>query len=120
MKPSKLDLDIYKGSTYRKGFQWLTSPDKTPMDLSGCSIKLQIRAYANSPDVLYEASTGNSRIEVTSTTQGKWRLIVSSSDSTSWTFNQAVYDLDITFPSGDVYTVVEGIVYAKQQVTRNA
>jgi hypothetical protein len=120
MKPSKLDLDIYKGSTYRKGFQWLTSPDKTPMDLTGCSIKMQMRAFVDSSEVLYEASTSNQKITITNALEGKWTLLVSSTDSANWNFSKAVYDMDITFPNQDVYTVTEGLVSAKQQVTRNA
>ena len=118
MKPSKLDLDIYKGSTYRRGFQWLTS-DKTPMDLTSCEIKTQIRAYVDSPDVLYEASTQNSKITLTEPLEGKFELEISSDDSKNWVFSKAVYDLDITFPSGDVFTVVEGLVNTKGQVTRD-
>lgn len=120
MNPVKLDLNVYKGSTYKKAFQWLTYPDQLPMDLTGCSIAMQIRACTDSPDIIFEATTANLKIEITNATEGRWQLTIPASESALWLFSKAVYDLDISFLSGEVYTVIQGIVTTKAEVTRNA
>lgn len=117
MTPVKLDLNIYKGSTYRKGFQWKVKSTNLPMDLTGCSIKMQVRSCKTDTTVLLEASTTNGKIVLTDAANGKWQINLSPADTAALAFSKAVYDLDITFPSGDVFTPIEGVVSCTSQVT---
>lgn len=118
MKPSKLDIELTKGDTERRGFQWITKLNQTPMDLTDCVISLQVRAGKSSPDVLLELSTVNGLIEITDALQGKWMIEFQPPDTAAFTFNKAVYDMQVVFPSGDTYTVIEGLIIANAEVTR--
>jgi hypothetical protein len=117
MKPVKLDLEIYKGSTYRKSLQWVVSSTSTPMDITGCSIKMQIRAYVGSTSVLIELSTVNNRIIIVDALLGKWQIYLTPTETLALDFVKAVYDLDITFPSTEVHTPIQGDVTLIKQVT---
>lgn len=117
MNPAKLDLCIYKGSTFRKGFQWKIQSTDLAMDLTGCVIKMQIRAYIGAPDVLLDCSTLNSKIVLSDAINGKWYLDIDAADTALLPNNILVYDMDITFPSTDVYTVSRGNVKVIEQVT---
>lgn len=116
MTPVKLNLNIYRGSTYRKGFQWKTQPDDTPMNLTGCSIKMQMKT-ARGGDVLLECSTANGKITITDALNGRWQLALTPSDTLALSFSKAIYDLDITFLTTDVFTPIEGNVTVYEQVT---
>lgn len=117
MTPVKLDLNIYKGSTYRKGFQWKVQSTNAPMNLTECSIKMQVRPCKGSTTVLLEASTANSKIVLTDAVNGKWQIDLSPTDTAALSFTKAEYDIDITFPSTDVFTPVAGVVTLIEQVT---
>jgi hypothetical protein len=116
MQPVKLDLKIYKGSTYRKSFQWIDS-NGSPMVLTGCAIKMQIRDYLGSGTVLIELSTANGRIVIVDAVLGKWQLVLTAVETGLLDFTRAVYDLDITFPSTEVHTPIKGDVVLIRQVT---
>lgn len=117
MKPARVDLIIYRGSTFSKTFQWKTGETPTPVDLTGCSIKMQIRENPGTA-ILDELSTANSRITITDAVNGKFSLKVSNSESTSYTFSSGKYDIEITFPGTlDVYRVIQGTVTIDQEIT---
>ena len=60
-KPAKLQLKIYQGATFRRRLRWL-SPDKMPIDLTGCTARMQVREEVESTAALLELSTENGRI----------------------------------------------------------
>ena len=117
MTPAKLDLTIYKGTTFRKGFQWKIQSTDLPMDLTGCTIKMQVKEGACSEVPLIELTTANGKIVIESAIDGKWIIEILSADTATLNPIRYVYDMDITFPSGDVFTVTSGIIKVIEQVT---
>lgn len=117
MKPPDLNLEIYQGSTYRKNLQWIVKSTGLPKDLTGCTVKMQMRAYLGSETVIDELSTENGKIVLTDASQGKFQIILTPAQTVLYTFSKSVYDLDITFPVGDKYTLVKGTVTLYLQVT---
>lgn len=59
--PAKLKLTIYQGATFRKRLTW-TAPGGTPVDLTGCTARMQVRAEVGSPTVLLSLTTVNGGI----------------------------------------------------------
>lgn len=142
MKPTTVNLVVQRGASYDKGYQWLdrvlalstdldynTLPLNkdgkpyrlTPRNLTGCTFKMQVRAEKSFPasPVLAEFSTVNGKIVSSSTDMllGKWRINLSTVNTTALQFETAVYDIDITFPSGDLFTPVEGVFEPEMKVT---
>lgn len=88
-----------------------------PLDLTGCTAKLQVRLTASEPTVLIELSTTNGRIVLGGVT-GTVNITFEPSDTLTQTFRQAVYDLFLYWPSGAVWRLFEGSVALKRTVTR--
>lgn len=115
----KKDLEVYKGNTWRKGFQWKIKDSDTAMDLTDCSIKMQIKLCASDEEPVLELSTDNGKIVILDPpTDGKWTVEMTALETAAFLFNQAAYDLDISFPSNDVYTIIAGKVIARNEVTK--
>ena len=58
--PAKLKLTIYQGATFRKRLTWKGPlPAQTPIDLTGCTARMQVRPEVESSTVLLELTTAN-------------------------------------------------------------
>lgn len=117
MNPAKLDLEIYQGSTFRKGFQWKIQSTDLPMDLTGCQIKMQIKESACSNTAIIECSTANGGAVFESEIDAKWYVEILPEDTMLLSPIRYAYDMDVIFPSGDVYTIARGTIKVIAQVT---
>ena len=121
MTPAKLDLTIYRGSTFSKQITWQTGTPATAVNLTGCKIRMQIRPKVTEATLIDELTTENSRIVITDAVNGVFTINVPASVSTAYTATalSGVYDLEIVMP-GDVtiYRVLEGKVSIIPEVTR--
>jgi hypothetical protein len=118
MQPAHIDLTIYKGSTYSKILQWKTGESATPVNLTGCTARMQIRKNVNDSTILDSLTTENSKLEIFEPLNGKFKIKISSGTSSAYPFTSAVYDLEIIFTDGSVTRVIEGCVSAIPEVTR--
>ena len=117
MSAAKINLPVIEqGATYRHTLYW-KDVDGLPIDLTVCTVKMQIRATVDSSAVICELSTVNGRLILTAI-EGKIELVVSSSITRVLKPMTAVYDLEVTFPTGDVVRLIEGSVVVKAEVTR--
>lgn len=119
MIPAKLDFTIYKGSTQAKPMQWKTGDPLTAVNLSGCAIQMQIRPKVDSLTVIDTLSTSNGRIVIDNAATGEFTLHFPADTTSGITDLFAVYDLEVVYPGGNPkYTIVEGKITFKQEVTR--
>jgi hypothetical protein len=118
MTAVKLNLPpIEKGATYSHTVYWRAADKTTPIDITNCSAKMQIRPSVDSSVLLGELSTANGRIILTGNT-GKVELSIPSTDTGGLVATKdAVYDLEIYFPTRTV-RLIEGKVTIKEEVTR--
>jgi hypothetical protein len=110
MLPGTYDLTLYRGDTTRIDFVlWHDAAKTQPVDVSGAVAKAQIRDRPDSTAVVAELLCGGSGNTVT----------VTVPDATSAKLGKnGFWDLQLTWSSGDVQTVVAGLVYAEPDVTR--
>lgn len=59
--PAKIKLTIYQGATFRKRLTW-KALSGTPIDLTGCTARMQVRSEVESDAVLLSLTTENSGI----------------------------------------------------------
>jgi hypothetical protein len=119
MQPANIDLTIYKGATFTKSIQWKTGTPANPVNLTGCTARMQIRKSVNDTSILDTLTTENGKIVFEDAGNGKLKIEIPASVSTAYTFNSGVYDLEIVFPStGRVVRLIEGCVSANPEVTR--
>lgn len=114
--PAKIKLNIEQGATFRYSLNW--TAEDVPVDLTGCTARMQIRLDVGSPVVIAELLTQNAGI-VLNTTPGQVDLYISATNTAAFNFDTAVYDLEIMFSSGDVCRLIEGEVVLSLEVTRD-
>lgn len=114
--PAKLKFTIYQGATFRRPLRWL-NPDKTPIDLTGCAARMQVREDIDAPAVLLELSTDNGRIALGGTA-GTVELLVDAVTTAAIAWESGVWDLEIAHPGGDVTRLAEGPISVRREVTR--
>lgn len=117
MPAAKLKLTIEQGATFRKLLTWQTGTPLAPVDLTGCTARMHIRAEVASPDVLHALTTENAGITLGGTA-GTLALHIPADATSSIAAGSAVYDLEIVLPSGDVHRLVGGTVTITAEVTR--
>lgn len=118
-KPATENLLILQGSSFNHVFR-LKNPDLTPIDLTGYTARMQIRASKNSVAVLLDLTEGNGRIEIDGI-DGKLTLLIDAI-TTSGLSKGGVYDLEIVLPQVSdpdiVYRIVEGKISISKEVTK--
>lgn len=110
-------LAIDQGATFSKVFTWKTGTPYLPVDLTGCTALMQIRATLDDPVVLLLLSTANARIALGGVA-GTITLTVSAADTTLITWLTAVYDLQIVLANGTIRRLLGGNVTVSPEVTR--
>lgn len=117
MTPATLNLpDIEKGATYRHKLTWY-NPDKTLVNLTGCSAKMQVRKDAGASTLLLELSTQNGGL-VLGGVSGTIDIFVSDEDTAGFTWGPAIYDLFINQPNGDRIKLCKGSWSVKPSITQ--
>ena len=116
-KPANLKLQIYQGATFRKRLRWL-NPDQTPIDLTGCTARMQVREEVESTAVLLELTTENGRIALGGTA-GTVELLVDADTTAAITWGGGAWDLEIVHPGGEVTRLAQGSLCVSPEVTRD-
>jgi hypothetical protein len=118
MTPAKINLIIYQGTTFKKDIQWLIGTPPIPVDITGYTFRMQIREKIKDTIFLIELTTENSKIIITSATEGRFSLVLTATETSLLNFKSAVYDLEVITPSGNVSRFCEGSVQLSLEVTR--
>jgi hypothetical protein len=118
MQPANIELTIYKGSTFVKAVQWKSGSPAVPVNLTGCTLRMQIRKTATDATILDSLTTENGKLEITSAIEGRIAIKIAAATSSAYTFDRGVYDLEVVFLDGSVYRIIEGAVTTVPEVTR--
>lgn len=118
MAAAKLKLMIEQGATFRKVLTWKAGTPPTPVDLTGCTARMQMRGTITDAVPLITLTTENGGI-VLGGVAGTIELVITATVTAAITWAAAVYDLEIVFPSGDVRRLVYGPVTVSLEVTRD-
>jgi uncharacterized membrane protein YeiH len=88
-----------------------------PVDLTGMTARMQIRARVDSTTVLHELTTENGGIVLDNTAK-TIKLIIPATITASLAFIQAVYNLEVIDAQNIVTNFASGSVGAVKEVTR--
>ena len=111
------NITIYQGATFRSRSTWKAGTPSVPVDLTGCTARMQIRPTVVSDTVFASLTTENGGITL-GDDAGTVAIYISDEDTAAFTWASGFYDLEIEFPSGDVHRYLEGKVKVKPEVTR--
>ena len=109
MGPAKYPLTLYRGDTFRTAFKLWKDTDKTdPVDLTDIDVKAEIRDKPGGSKITPMTIT----IELPNTITVEVSSVITGTlpASGSW-------DLQLTYPSGDVLTILAGPVTVTADVT---
>lgn len=110
----RLDVDTTRFNAYTSGGEVLYHP---PVNLTGFTARMQIRETVESTTVLHSLTTENGGITLGGAA-GTIALTISATDTAAFTFDTAVYDLEVV-SGGDVVTeIASGAVLMNNEVTR--
>jgi hypothetical protein len=117
------NLCINQGATYARVFIWLQgttccvpvgSDGGLPVDLTGYSAALQIRPFALSTTIFYDASPNITLGGIL----GTITLELPASVTENFTWWQGVYDMLLTSAGGQVTRLLSGSVFISPGVTQ--
>ena len=126
--PGKFDFTVVQGEDCFLTMFWKTQPGEccdgetptppAPVDLTGYSLRMQIRPSPGSATLYYEANEANQRLVKVSPEIGQFALYIPAAESSAWAWRRGVYDLEITHvASGIVKRLLEGAVTVSPEVT---
>lgn len=118
MSAAKLKLAIEQGATFRKVLTWKAGTPAVPVNLTGCTARMQIRKEIANATPYVTLTTENGGIELGGVA-GTITLIITPTATAAFTWTAGVYDLEIVFSPTDVRRLVYGPVTVSPEVTRD-
>lgn len=112
LRPAQYNVKIWRNDSWAQTFALLA--DTTPIDLSGSTILIQVRPTPSSSVVALELTTDDSSIGIGGVDNNQITLnkIV---DIAAGTY---VYDMNVTFPSGEVKTYLWGNFIVSEDISK--
>lgn len=117
LTPAKRKLILYKGAKFDPGWTWLAGGQ--PVDLTGFTARMQVRADVDSPDVLLNLTTENGGI-ILGGTAGTIDLWVGATETSLITWESGVWAMEVQYSADpdDVDRVLEGGISVSAEVPR--
>ena len=112
LRPAQYNVNIWRNDTWSQTFAILA--DVTPVDLSGSTILIQVRPTPTSASVELTLSTANSSISI----GGVDRNQITLNKKVEVAAGSYVYDMNVTFPSGEVKTYIWGNFIVQEDITK--
>jgi hypothetical protein len=124
-KGAELDLLIRQGATFGPNTCTLTNPNATPVNLTGATLRAQIRKTATS--TLVPGATGTFVITNAANGVFTWeftaavtQLLTADNDSEAAAASTYVWDMELQDASGRVIPLCYGKVNVFREVTKDA
>ena len=115
MKPGCFDWpDQYAGDT-AEWLEFSIFEDGAPIILLGAVIKMQVRKSHKATPIIEVTSVADDGIEITDALGGIFRVGGYQNPDVSAIF---IYDIEFTYPSGEVFTYLHGQYPIYPQVTK--
>lgn len=110
--PATLPLALYRGDSYAWRFNCWADDDKTqPADLTGVTAKAEIRSAPGATPII------NMPCTVALPNRIDMKLPAAAWGATLGKSGIAIWDLQLTYPAGDVKTIVRGDVTITADIT---
>lgn len=124
LSEAQLDIHSYKGDdlgTINSSFiqfQFLEDDEVTPIDLTGASVRIQLKTKAKSSNVSMEWESGDADMDDSDLVNGIVRISRSGADMDALRVREYVYDIEFTLMDGRVWTPLRGHWTHSQDVSR--
>jgi hypothetical protein len=115
-RSKQLDLLIEQGATF--SIPIVYKEDTLPVDLTGATVHCQFREKINSPLALLNLSSGVNGGLVVTALEGKIVMTITGAQTDVMKIWTGVWDMVITFPSGEKFRILKGQWTLDRGVTR--
>ena len=88
-----------------------------PSDINGFTARMQIREKWHSTNFIHELTTENGGILLT-VEDASIEITITPVNTEAFTFNKAVYDIEMISPGGDITRIIEGTITLSKEVTK--
>lgn len=109
------DIVCEQGATFRRTFTW-TDENEQPIDLTGCSARMQVRPTHSSTTTWLNLSSPTA-ITLTPLA-GQITVVITAAQSAALPVKRGVYDLEVVLSNGDVQRLLQGSFTVSPEVTR--
>ena len=116
MTAGRHDITIEQGATFRLSLVW-RDPDDLPINLTGFTARMQVRAKHSSPDPALLSLVSPTEITLGGVA-GTIVVLATATQTAALTIKSGVYDLELVNAGGEVTRLVEGAVTVTPEVTR--
>lgn len=116
MTATKRDIVFEQGKKFDFTVQAL-NPDKTPMNLTGYSGRMQVRETVDSVSTLVDVSTAGGQVTINGPL-GIVNVLIGADVTASYTWKTGVYDLEVFTTAPNVIGLTFGFAAVHKEVTR--
>jgi hypothetical protein len=112
LRPAQYNIKIWRNDSWMQTFALLA--DTTPIDLTGCTIVVQVRTEASAPTAALTLSTTDSTISIGGVDNNQITL----NKIVDIAAGSYVYDMNVHYPSGEVKTYLWGTFFVQEDITK--
>lgn len=124
MAAGNYSFTIEQGTTFERIFKY-KDEDGAPVDLTGYDVRMQIRSSYDSA-VLASLTSGSGDFVVSVppdaadgvTDKNQIKLTISATNTAAYTFDQALYDIELESGTGVVTRLLQGKIKLSREVTK--
>ena len=124
MAAGNYSFTIEQGTTFTRVFKY-KDENGAPVDLTGYDVRMQIRSSYDSA-VLASLTSGSGDFVVSVppdaaegvTDKNQIKLTISANNTAAYTFDQALYDIELESETGVVTRLLQGKIKLSREVTK--
>lgn len=108
MAAGNYPLTIEISETFTFVFSWYGDAGVTPIDITGYSANMNIKARPGAP-IIGAFSTGTGEIELSDPTNGEITIIIPDDITNEFVAGKYRYNINVTSPAGKITRLLEGV-----------
>ena len=112
----RFDIEVDTGADSTLIFEMVDEASGKFIPTDGYTARMQVRPYLHSDIVCDELTTENGRMVFDD--MGRLEVTFTNKATDEYTFNEALYDIEVVSPEGKVTRLVQGRIITNHGVTR--
>jgi hypothetical protein len=112
LRPAQYNVQIWRNDSWSQIFTIIA--DSVPVNLTGCTITIQVRKTASASTIDLTLSTSDSSITIGGVSNNQITL----NKKVTIAAGSYLYDMNVSFPSGVVKTYVWGSFFVQEDITK--
>lgn len=112
LRPAQYNVQLWRNDTWSQTFAIFAND--VAVNLTGCTITIQVRKTATATSIDLTLSTADSSITIAGVSSNQITL----NKKVTIAAGSYLYDMNVVFPSGEVKTYVWGTFFVQEDITK--